>query len=164
MRFQPNRDYVSNDDVQTPPALARLLVRHFQPGGKVLEPCRGRGNVFRALPLGAMWCEVKCGRDFLEWNESVDWILTNPPWSLMRKFLQHAMRVSDHVVFLMTVNHLWTKARIRDIRAAHFGIKEIVLVDMPRTFPQSGFQLGAVHLKRGWKGSIAFTDLRSMDK
>jgi hypothetical protein len=156
---QPNRDYVSNDDVQTPLALARALVRHFRPRGRVLEPCKGAGNILRCLPRRADWCEIKAGRDFYAWKTKVDWILTNPPWSQVRPFLQHAMRHADHVVFLLTINHVWTRARLRDIQAAGFGIRQIVLVDMPATFPQSGFQLGAVHIARGWKGAIALVDL-----
>ena len=53
MRSQPNRDYVSNDDIQTPLALARRLVAHFQPTGKILEPCRGHGNFLKARPARA---------------------------------------------------------------------------------------------------------------
>lgn len=158
MHLQPNRDYDSNDVVQTPPELAAALVAHFKPKGKILEPCRGEGNFFRLMP-GAEWCEIKEGRDFFAWKKRVDWIVTNPPWSLIRTFLQHAMQVSDNVVFLLTINHIWTKARVRDIGEFGFGIKEIVLVDMPPTFPQSGFQLGAVHVARGWTGQIQLTDL-----
>ena len=46
MKSQPNRNYDSNDDVQTPPDLARRIVEHFQPGGTVLEPCKGEGRVY----------------------------------------------------------------------------------------------------------------------
>lgn len=158
MRCQPNRDYTSNDNIQTPPALARLLVRHFRPRGMILEPCCGDGRIMRCLPVGAHWCEIQRGRDFFAWSEPVDWIITNPPWSQIRPFLQHALSLADHVVFLLTINHLWTKARLRDIHAAGFGIREILLVDMPASFPQSGFQLGAVHLQRGWRGSIRLTN------
>ncbi len=179
MRSQPNRNYVSNDDVQTPPALARRLVAHFAPTGRMLEPCCGDGNFLRALrkhvscnpgtsvssrgsaPSEVLWAELKRGRDFFEWHERVDWIITNPPWSQIRVFLQHAMTLAEHVVLLLTINHLWTKARLRDIRAADFGLREIVLVDMPASFPQSGFQLGAVHLARGHAGPITLTDFSS---
>lgn len=161
MRSQPNRNYVSNDEVQTPPELARRLVRHFRPRGRILEPCRGDGNFLAALPGRTEWCEIKAGRDFFAWDRKVDWIITNPPWSEIRRFLQQAMRFSDHVVFLLTINHVWTRARVRDIREAGFGIREIVLVDMPASFPQSGFQLGAVYVARGWKGKITLTDFTS---
>jgi len=108
MRSQPNRDYVSNDDIQTPLALARRLVAHFQPTGKILEPCRGHGNFLKALrehqrssqltasrlkltATSVQWAEVKRGRDFFDWDQPVDWIITNPPWSQIRDFLCHAM-------------------------------------------------------------------------
>lgn len=158
MRYQPNRDYVSNDDVQTPLELAEQLVKHFKPSGRILEPCRGDGNIYRFLEH-AEWCEIKEGRDFLHWDKKVDWILTNPPWSEIRPFMAQAMKVADNIVFLLTINHIWTKARVRDILNSGFGIKEIALVDMPKSFPQSGFQLGAVYIARGWAGDIKLSNL-----
>lgn len=158
MKYQPNRDYNSNDVVQTPPQLAKRIVEHFQPTGRLLEPCKGEGNFLRHMP-GAAWCEISEGKDFFDWNKKVDWIITNPPWSQIRPFLQHAMSLADNIVFLVTVNHMWTKARIRDVQNAGFGIKEICLVEMPPSFPQSGFQLGAIHLARDWNGHIAFSDI-----
>ena len=55
MRLQPNRDHVSNDEVQTPLDLAERLVGHFKPSGRILEPCRGDSNYLRFLPEGAEW-------------------------------------------------------------------------------------------------------------
>lgn len=158
MKYQPNRDYDSNDDIQTPPELAERIIKHFKPQGRTLEPCRGDGNFLRFMP-DANWCEIKEGRDFFTWNQKVDWVVTNPPWSQIRRFLQQAMMFADNIVFLVTINHLWTKARIRDIVEYGFGIKEICLLEMPKTFPQSGFQLGAIHLARNWRGTITLTDL-----
>ena len=193
MKLQPNRNYTSDDVVQTPPKLARQLVAHFRPSGRIFEPCAGAGNFLRALrahartqsisasqksaarqlsafqhvsisafrkaPPSVFWSEIQRGRDFFDWTDPVDWIVTNPPWSQVRRFLQHAMTLADHIVFLMTINHVWTKARLRDIRDAGFGLREIVLIDMPRTFPQSGFQLGAIYIARGWKGNVRLSDL-----
>jgi len=159
MRLQPNRNYVSNDVVQTPLDLARRLVQHFNPVGRVLEPCCGEGHILRYLPHDAQWCEISQGRDFMQWQEPVDWIITNPPWSQIRPFLNHSMRVAEHIVFLMTINHVWTRARIRDIQNHGFGLREICLVEMPHEFPQSGFQLGAIHIQRHWKGLVTLTDL-----
>ena len=159
MRYQPNRDYVSNDEIQTPLYLAEKLIEHFQPSGKILEPCKGDGNILSYLPEDTLWCEINEGRDFLDWDKPVDWIITNPPWSKIRVFLNHSMTIANDIVFLMTVNHVWTKARIRDIHATGFGIKEISLADMPKSFPQSGFQLGAIHISKGWLGRITLSSL-----
>jgi hypothetical protein len=77
MRFQPNRNYVSNDDIQTPPELAAAIVDYFKPEGRILEPCAGDGHFLKVLP-DADWCEIKRNRDFMSYDGRVDWIITNP--------------------------------------------------------------------------------------
>jgi hypothetical protein len=148
------------DCVQTPIELAEVIVAHFKPTGKILEPCKGQGNFLKALPPKTEWCELLEGKDFFDYEGKVNWIITNPPYSKMRKFIQKAMEVSDNIVFLTTINHLWLKARLRDIDQAGFGIKEIVLCETPLTFPQSGFQIGCFHLQKGYKGNISFSKLK----
>ena len=169
MKSQPKPDYDSNDVVMTPRHLAKRIVNHFKPFGKVLEPCAGGGSFVDALQeysgghephgIDIDWCEITQGRNFFNCAAPANWIITNPPWSQIRPFLQHGMKLADNIVFLMTVNHVWTKARIRDIGQTGFGIKEICLVEMPKDFPQSGFQLGAIHIARGWKGDIKMSDI-----
>lgn len=169
MKCQPNSNYKSDDVVMTPQPLADAIVNHFRPTGDILEPCKGTGaflNAFRAYSHETCrlsdidWCEITEGRDFNQHPpDEVDWIITNPPWSQIRSFLQRSMQISDNVVFLMTINHAWTKARIRDVREAGFGIKEIATCDTPKSFPSSGFQLGAVHWQRGWDGPITFSHI-----
>lgn len=151
MKYQANKNYKSDDVVMTPIDLAERLVKHFQPKGKGLEPCKGTGNILRFLD-NADWCEIAEGKDFFDYNEKVDYIFTNPPWSKIRPFLQHSMKLADDIYFLFTINHLWTKARLRDIEQNGFGIVEICIFDTPKTFPQSGFQVGMVHIKRGYDG------------
>lgn len=154
MRLQPNRNYASDDVVMTPRPLARALVRAVQPTGVILEPCAGDGAFLEALPPDALWCEITRGRDFFAFGQRVDWIITNPPWRQIRAFLRHAFELADNVAFLMTVNHAWTRARVGDARAAGFAIAELILVNTPRSFPPSGFQLGLIVYRRGWSGGI----------
>ena len=145
-----------DDCVQTPIEYAEAIVEHFKPKGRMLEPCKGDGNFMKVLPESTLWCEILEGKDFFDFNDKVDWIITNPPYSKMRVFLKHSMEVADNVVFLTTINHLWLKARLRDMFDADFNIREIVLMDTPKTFPQSGFQIGCFHLQRGYEGDIKF--------
>jgi len=153
------KSFKRNDCIQTPIETAKLLVSHFNPEGRILEPCCGNGAFLKVLPKETLWCEVDKGRDFFEFIEKVDWIITNPPFSKIRKFTNHAMDLSENIVFLTTINHLWLKARIRDIEKKGFGIKEIVIIETPRTFPASGFQVGAYHLMKGYRGDIKFERL-----
>ena len=164
MKKQSNRNYKSTDEVMTPYPLALALVNHFKPVGVVLEPCKGEGVFIKALELQdgvdeIKWCEISEGRDFFDFKGRVDWIITNPPWSKMRTFLQHAYTLADDVAYLMTINHCWTKARRRDREEAGFGIKEICITQVPPNFPQTGFELGIVHFKRGYVGDIKLSKI-----
>jgi adenine-specific DNA methylase len=146
-----------NDIYQTPIEYANMIVKHFNPKGKILEPCKGEGNFLKVLPKNTEWCEILEGKDFFDYIGKVDWIITNPPYSILRKFMQKSMEVSENIVFFTSINHLWLKARLRDIEEAGFGIKEIMLCDTPKNFPPSGFQFGCFHLCKNYKGDIKFS-------
>jgi hypothetical protein len=155
-RLIPQTNAPERDVVLTPPDLAAAVIAHFAPQmrGRALDPAKGAGAFYDALPghLDRYWCEVSEGRDFFEWRAPVDWIITNPPWSKLRAFTQHAMSVSDNIVWLVHMPNITTKARLRDLEEHGFGVAELVWVDTPRGWPQSGFQLVAAHLKRGYSG------------
>lgn len=146
-----------NDCVWTPPYLAKYIVEHFKPSGRILEPCRGIGSFTDQMP-GCDWCEISEGRDFFAVEDHWDWIVTNPPWSKFRPFLRKAMQVSDNVVFLALLNAWFMKARVRDMREAGFGLVEALMIETPpKPWPQTGFQLAAVHAKRGYDGLMKFS-------
>lgn len=146
------------DCVQTPVNYASMIIEHFKPFGRTLEPCSGDGNFLKVYPFTKS-LEILDGKDFFEETEHFDWIITNPPYSKMRAFLNKSMEVADNVVFLTSINHLWLKARIRDIEEKGFGIKEIIIFDTPKSFPQSGFQFGCFYLSKNYKGDIRFSRL-----
>jgi hypothetical protein len=147
-----------NDRICTPLETARLIVGHFKPCGRILEPCAGKGAFVQALNHQCEECEIDQGRDFMDWNEPVDWIITNPPWSKFRDFLRHAMEVSDNIVFLSLINAWFMRARQRDMQEMGFGLVEILHVPVPPPpWPQAGFSLGAGWLRRGWTGGIHFS-------
>ena len=112
------------------------------------------------MPKNSDWCEISENKDFFNYQEKVDWIITNPPFSLFRKFLIHSMQISENIVYLCTINHIWLKARLRDIKEYGFGINEIILINTPITFPQSGFQVGIIYLKKTYKNKINLLDWR----
>jgi hypothetical protein len=149
------------DRVMTPDALAEQIVGYFNPFGKtVLEPCKGEGAFMRAFEkygINADWCEIDEGRDFYEYDKKVDWIITNPPYSQMTKFLNKSLEISDNIVFLCLANAMMFTSRVRPINQAGFGFKEIVFVDTPpKPWPSFGVPLVTVHLKKGYKGSCSF--------
>lgn len=143
--------------VLTPVDTASLIINHFHPCGRVLDPCRGQGAFFNQIP-NCDWCELTEGVDFFKASGHWDWVISNPPWSKFRDFLTHSMKVSDNIVFLCLINACFMKARQRDLKDHNFGIVEILHVDTPpKPWPQAGFSLGAVWFRRNWSGSCSFS-------
>jgi hypothetical protein len=158
--LSPSKNQPEHDIVMTPPALAKRIVTHFAPSGLVLDPCRGDGAFFNAFPKTCSrdWCEINKGRDFFTYDNHVDWIVTNHPWSLTREWLVKCMEVADNVVLLSTLTHFVTKRRLRDIKERGFGLVEFLCVPTPpKPWPASGFQLVAMRLTRGYSGNLAVT-------
>lgn len=149
------------DCVMTPPALAKKIVRYFRryvrPKAKMLEPCYGKGAFFKAM-RNVEWDEIDLGRDFFERTGKFDWIITNPPWSQFSSFLAHSFTLAENVVMLIHIQQVFMPNRLRMAKFHKFGLKEIILLDTPKDFPQSGFQLGAVYWKKDYKGPLTIKD------
>jgi hypothetical protein len=146
-----------DDVVMTPLDVARDVVNHFEPSGRILDPCRGRG-AFADLMPGSEWCEVSEGRDFYQWNEPVNWIVSNPPYSIFAEFLRHSFDVADDIVYLIPVNKVFNSDRIMREIWTWGGVAEIYVVagGAALNFP-IGFCIGAVHFKRNYRGGIRVT-------
>ena len=155
--FCPPKNTPEKDLVMTPESLAIDIIKHFKPTGKILDPSRGKGAFYDNFDTDNKdWCELGEDKDFFDYDKKVDWIITNPPWSLIRQFLDHGMKIADNIVYLITVNHYTTKRRIKDMRKNNFSIKEIYCVELPKpnNWTPSGLQLAAVHTQRNYKGDI----------
>ena len=79
-----------SDLVFTPKWVAEDMISFFKPGGKILEPCKGRGAIYDLIGGDKHWCEIMDGKDFYDYTERVDWIISNPPFSIFREFLAHS--------------------------------------------------------------------------
>jgi hypothetical protein len=88
-----NRLKMSKDDAyylhQTPTELAKKLIEivPLQVGDVVYEPFRGEGAFYNSLPstIVPKWSELVEGRDYKDFNESYDWVITNPPFRLQEQ-------------------------------------------------------------------------------
>ena len=103
LKMQPLLIPVSaeKDIVYTPQDLALDMIRYFSPTGVCLDPCSGNGAFFDHLPEGSEWCDIANGRDFYAWNDPVDWIISNPPYSHLLAWLRHSFKVARNIVYLM---------------------------------------------------------------
>lgn len=145
------------DRVWTPDWAALDMIQHFGPTGRILEPFRGAGVFLKYMP-SAEWCEVDEGRDFFKWTERVDWIVTNPPFSLLRDCWRHAARVSDNIVFLCVVRNFFTSDGFMREVESYGGFAEIRCYGPGGKlgFPM-GNLIGAIHCKRGHLGGMKWS-------
>ena len=157
----PNKNAPEKDMVMTPVEVAKDIIEHFSPTGTILDPSRGTGAFYDNFPdiCKKDWCELSEGKDFFNYKEKVDWVITNPPWSKIKDFMKQSMRIANDFVYLTSINHYSTKARLRIIyKEWGFGIKEFYCIETPKTdWPQGGFQIAAVHTSKGYNGDIALT-------
>ena len=152
---------LEGDVVMTPAWMAKDIVEHFAPQGKVLDPCRGQGAFYNAYPGDKDYCEISEGKDFFDYHDKVDWIITNPPFSNFVPFFIHGMEIADNVVYYIYVDLIWTKARINIMQEMGFGLKEIYFISPKKDddFPAFGRSLAAMHVQRGWSGDIKINKL-----
>jgi len=159
----PSKNDPDKDRIYTPDPLALAIVEHFQPKGTVLDPCSGGGAFLRAFDnfsgannVSPYGLELDNGQNFLEDDitaykvpSHVNWLITNFPWSKFRPFLKRGMVVADNIVSLSTINHILAlRARLRDIKEAGFFIREVRYCETPKSWSQSGFQVGAILLTK----------------
>lgn len=152
--MQPNYKSSDTDNVLTNKALAKEIVLHFKPTGFILDPCKGDGAFYDCFPAQKDWCEIKLGRDFFNYSGKVDWIITNPPYSIFNPFLEKAMEIASEIVFLIPVGKIWTSKKRMEIITGWGGVKEILMIGRGREigFP-FGFLCGAVHFSKGFNGA-----------
>lgn len=145
------------DVVYTPDAIARSIVEFYRPSGKILEPAAGEGAFLKYLP-GALWCELSAGRDFFAWNERVDWVISNPPYSVFADWLRHSFDVADNIVYLIPVNKPFNSyALMRDIYQWG-GIRHCLVVGPgARLGFDVGYAFGAFHFQRDYRGGMQVT-------
>lgn len=159
---KPNRtgNATAADTVMTPLPIAQLIVEHFKPTGSILEPAKGTGNFMKALPKGTQWCEITEGRDFFTFTGTVDWILTNPPYSIYDAFLEKCFETADNVVLLVPIAKAFKSMKIEKMVDEYGGLKEIFLIGGGGKCGFAfGFPTGALHYKRGYTGKITRTVL-----
>ena len=134
------------------------MIEFFNPTGRILEPCAGDGAIYKHLPAGSEWCEIQEGIDFFAWTKPVDWIITNPPYSMFREFVMHGLDIALNVVYLVPLKNFFTAYSIMEWCRINGWIKHIRTYGTGTrlNFPM-GNPVGAIHWQRGYKGQTSWS-------
>lgn len=146
------------DVVYTPDWVAHDMVEFFKPSGRILEPCKGDGVFLKYLPPNTEWCEIQEGRDFFKWTEPVDWIVSNPPYSVFSRWLDHSMSIANHIVYLIPLTRLFNSGFFIKRQSAWGNITHMrYYADGGDLGFPIGFAIGAVYFQRGYHGPMYTT-------
>jgi len=158
---RPNKTKICTDAdvVNTKYNTAKWIVDYFNPQGSILEPCAGN-NVFYDLFNNKVKyrCEIMDGIDFLQWDKKVDWIITNPPYSIYDCFLERAFMVANNVVFFVPIAKAFKSNKIQLMVQQYGGLKEIVYMGSGNKHGfKFGFPVGCLYYKKGYNGNCKIT-------
>ena len=129
------------------------------------DPFRNSGSYFNQFPhsckvgyhkprpLGThVWSEILDGKNFFDYNEPVDVICSNPPYSMIDKVLEHSVELKPHTIqYLLGVGNLTAK-RIEFMENAGYGI---VKFHMCKVFKWYGMS-AIVTWEKGRRGIFSY--------
>lgn len=113
-----NGNREANDFYPTPERATLELLKRINISGQQVWGCAcGDGAISRLLPEGTISTDLinrgygEHGIDFLKTQKKVDWIITNPPYSIATDFVIHALWCSSNVAMLLKIQFLEGVAR-----------------------------------------------------
>ncbi|MES2382873.1 MAG: hypothetical protein V4538_17630 [Bacteroidota bacterium] len=109
------RPVLQADIVYTPVYVSENIIKHLNPSGKMLDPCKGDGSFYNLLTGDKDYCEIREGKDFFNYKGKVDWVIGNPPYSIFEDFLKKSFEISDNVSFLVPTNKVFQRQVIMDM-------------------------------------------------
>lgn len=149
----------AGDVVYTPKSTAEWIINYFNPQGSILEPAAGKDVFYNLFKNEEKYrCEIDDGIDFFDWDKKVDWIITNPPYSIYDLFLEKSLQIADNVVFFVPLQKAFKSNKIQNMINDFGGLKEIVYMGggNKHGFPV-GFPVGCLYYKRGYNGDCKIT-------
>jgi type I restriction-modification system DNA methylase subunit len=118
-----------NDVFITPLELVKLhcdLV-HVNENDVIYDPFFGTGNYYNSFKNHFkqntfLFSEITLGKDFFEFDEKIDVIISNPPYSCIDNVLTKSIQLNPHTIsYLIGINNLTTK-RIEYMNHNGYGL------------------------------------------
>ena len=130
--------------VMTKDSMAKHLINRtiFYENERVLDPCRGDGAFYNNFPSKVKkdWCEINEGRDFFDYDEKCDTIMTNPPFvprKLFWDFVVKGSKVAQKRMFWlinMGCLNVFTPKRLQQLKNNSWYITHLHIVSDKRWY------------------------------
>lgn len=134
------------DFYPTPRWGTEALLKHINFNGVILEPCCGDGAMAEVLKEKTN-CEVISSdlydrgygekRDFLSYKNSIDNIVTNPPFNIAEDLLLHAFKLYEKkICFLLRAAFLESSRRYNNIFSINPPAKVLIFSERLSLYPK----------------------------
>lgn len=133
-----NRDK-PNDIFITPVSLAKHAIDmiEYTDNEIWLDPFKNNGSYYNQFPINKKWCEKLQDIDFFDFNEPVDIICSNPPYSCIDKVLSKSVELKPRVIqYLLGMNNLTAK-RLEFMEKNNYGLTKIHICKVYKWFGMS---------------------------
>lgn len=133
----------ANDIFITPLSLVNnhidLIQHHIHDNIILYDPFFGTGNYYNSLkerfPNNLIkFTEINMGTDFFEFNEKIDCIVSNPPYSLIDKVFQKSCDLQPNIISYLIGYLNFTPKRIEYMNSRGYFIENIHLCKVYKWF------------------------------
>lgn len=151
-----------NDVFYTPLNLVKKhleLVKPFvKDNDKILDPFFGEGayhNLYKDYYLNNTFdfTEITLNKDFFNYNTPVDIIISNPPYSIINKVLEHSIKLKPKVISYLIALHNLTTKRIEYMNQNGYILKELCMLKVNSWFGMSSI---VIFVKENGDNCISF--------
>ncbi len=91
------------------------------------DPFKNDGSYYNQFPENnkKVWSEILEDKDFFTFNEPVDVICSNPPYSIMNKVIEKCIQLNPRVISLLIGQGNFTARRIEMLENAGYGMTKL---------------------------------------
>lgn len=112
-----------------------------EPNGVILDPFYGDGAYHNAFNdhfhNPTKYAEIEMDLDFFDFKEKVDYIVSNPPYSILEKVLQHSISLEPKIIsYLIGINNLTSK-RIEYMNKNGYYLDKVKMIKVKEWYGMS---------------------------
>ena len=146
-----------NDIIFTPIELAKECINlvPIAESDSLLDPFYGGGAFYDNYPEKNKkeWCEIEMGIDFFDYKGNVDWVISNPPFSLVNQILDKCVLVCNKGFGLILLCTALTAPRINRMKQMGFVISKVEIFQVKTWF---GFPCLFILFEKNGKSLLTF--------
>ena len=128
----------ANDIVYTPQKIVDIMCDDIDCEMSILDPCAGKDIFYNTFKNTQKYkCEIEKGNDFFDFDNQVELIYGNPPYSILTKWLEHSFKVATKKIKYIIGMYSVTPCRLDLGKKYGWCVTSLILTQVPTWFQRS---------------------------